>query len=146
MKKIICTLLILCLILTFAGCTTSLSYTFNVETGDAVKVKLDTTDGYKLTSDVPFEIKLKDESLSSGTFIKGDAYYQYKDVVTNTIDADNIESGKAGEHEYIYWTTGNEWNYCILLKGGKTGVLLGNNVSEESAKECFKRLAITVES
>lgn len=146
MKKLFCIIATICLLLTLAGCTTSLSYTFNVETGDAVKVKLDTTDGYKLTSDIPFEIKLKDETLSSGTFVKGDAYYQYKDVVTNTIDADNIETGKTGDNEYIYWTTGNEWNYCVLLKGGKTAILLGNNVSGESAKECFKRLTITVES
>ena len=48
----------ICILLT--GCTTSKSYTFKVETGDEIEVKLNTNDGYDITSDLPFSV-LKDE-------------------------------------------------------------------------------------
>lgn len=39
----------------------------------------------------------------------------------------------------------SEYNYAILVGDSNTGVLIGNIVSEESAKEVFKRLEITLE-
>ena len=43
------------------------------------------------------------------------------------------------------WNYNNsEYNYAILIKNSQTGVLLGNTVSEESAKEVFNRLQISL--
>ena len=38
----------------------------------------------------------------------------------------------------------SEYNYVIMIEGTNTGVLLGNNVSEKSAKECFNRIEISI--
>ena len=37
-----------------------------------------------------------------------------------------------------------EYDYAIHLKDSKTGILIGNNVSEKSAKECFSRLTFSI--
>lgn len=68
------------MLLTLTGCTTNKSYTFNVETGDKIKVGLNTTDGYDLSSDLPFTISKDGETLSQGTFIKVSYYDEYVKV------------------------------------------------------------------
>ena len=57
-----------------------------------------------------------------------------------------LDSGKKDGNDYFFWCYNDtEWNYVIKINGSNTGIVLGNNVSEESAKECFNRLTITVE-
>ena len=53
-----------------SGAKTHKAYTFSVDTGDKIRVELETTDGYDLTSDLPFEISKKRSAISQGTFIK----------------------------------------------------------------------------
>ena len=49
MKKIISVLAIaLCFCLFLTACSTSFAYTFTIENGDRIKVKLDTTNGHQL--------------------------------------------------------------------------------------------------
>lgn len=38
----------------------------------------------------------------------------------------------------------SEFNYVVMINGTNTGMLIANNISEESAKECFDRLEIKV--
>ena len=83
-KKVFMSLAIIgVMLLTLTGCTKSKSYTFTVETGDKVKVQLNTTDGYDLSSDLPFTISKNGNTLSQGTFITTDGYNQYIDVVNS---------------------------------------------------------------
>ena len=63
------------------GCTTSKSFTYNVSTGDMIKVELDTSDGYDIASDLPFTISKDDKTLSQGDFITLDGYKQYMEAV-----------------------------------------------------------------
>ena len=145
-KRLVYVFAILSMMILFVGCgnaKTSKSYTFNVETGDSVKVKLDTSDKYNITSEVPFEISQDGDVKSQGTFIFGEAYEQYKDVVDTDENAELLDSGNKDGNEYVFWSyNDSEYNYAILIKGSSTGLILGNNVSEESAKECFNRLTI----
>ena len=137
---------ILSIMILFVGCgnaKTSKTYTFNVETGDSVKVKLDTSDKYNITSEVPFEISQDGDVKSQGTFIFGEAYEQYKDVVDTDENAELLDSGNKDGNEYVLWSyNDSEYNYAILVEGSSTGLILANDVSEESAKECFNRLTI----
>ena len=56
MKKIFKSILLVgIMMLALTGCTTNKSYTYTVETGDKVKITLNTTDGYDLSSDLPFK-------------------------------------------------------------------------------------------
>ena len=69
MKKTRILLLIIIAFITvmmLSGCefTKSKSYTFDVETGDRITVKMDTSKKYDLTSDLPIEFSKDDEVLS----------------------------------------------------------------------------------
>ena len=145
MKKISFIIASLVVLLTACQFTTSKSYTFDVDTGDQIEVSLDTTGGFDLSATVPFTISQNGNTLSQGTFIYGDVYDNYVEVVNNDVDAVLIDSGKKNGNEYIFWCYEDvEFNYAILVRGSDTGLVIGNLISEESAKECFERLTISV--
>lgn len=137
----------LCLLLSACGsANTYVSYTYSVDTGDSVKIKFDTSNGYDFASDLPFVIMKDGTTLSQGMFITEEDYSQYVVAVENDENAKVIASSEQDGNEYIFWSyNDNEYNYAILIKDSNTGVILGNVVSEESAKECFARLEITIE-
>lgn len=147
MKKIF---VIMLTILTFSliatGCTKSKSYTYKVETGDKVKVTLKTNDDYNITSDLPFKISKGDDVLSQGSFVTLDGYNQYLNAAKNDSNARIIATDNKNGLEYTFYSYDDkEYNYVIKISDSNTGLLLANNVSEESAKECFSRLTITKE-
>ena len=128
-----------------AGCTSSKTVTYNVETGDSISIKLDTSEGYDISTDVPFTISQNDETISQGTFITAESYQQYVDAVKSTEGVTIIDSGENDTCEYLMWNSNDtEYDYVVLIKESNTGVLIGNNVSEKSAKECFNRLTISI--
>lgn len=148
-KSIPILLLILCLIFTFSGCgeaKTHKSFTFSVDTGDKVCIELDTTSGYDITSDLPFEISQNGSSLSQGIFIEAEQYASYVDAVNSDDSAKVIESSTKDSNQYVFWSYNNsEFNIVILVGDSNTGILLGNAISEESARECFNRLTISLD-
>lgn len=148
MKKMLLALTaLLCVLFTAVGCTTSssMTYLFTVDNGDKIVIEMDTTGKYKMTSDVPFVISNDGETLSQGAFIHSDAYSSYVELA-NSDKVKLIDSGTKNGNEYVFWNYNDEeYNYAILISGCNTGVILGNNVSEESAKECFNRLSISVQ-
>ena len=80
MKKRIILFAVLLLILpASAACSThaSKSATFNVETGDKIKVTVDIKAGYDLTMEVPFAISKGDEVVLNGAFGLPEAYETY---------------------------------------------------------------------
>ena len=115
------------------GCgkaNTNKAYTYSVATGDSVKIQLDTSDNYDISSDLPFQITKAGEVLSEGTFIQGEMYSQYVESVQGDEKAKVIDSGNVGENEFLFWEYNNsEYNYAILVGDSKTGILLGNIVS-----------------
>ena len=137
-------------ILSLCGCASAtakktVAYTYSVETGDNIVVKLDASGNYNLSSEIPFEISHNGEVISNGIFIYSDYYSQYIELVKSDSNAIIIDSRENDSCEYVMWNYNNEkFNYVMKIKGTDTGLLLGNNVSEESARECFKRLTITV--
>ncbi len=133
------------LLVTACQFTTNKAFTFTVDTGDNIKVSLDTTGDFDLSSNLPFAISHKGNVLSEGTFIYGEAYDDYVEVVGSDADAELLDSGSKDGNEYIFWCYNDtEYNYAILVGGSDTGIVLGNVVSEASAKECFERLTISV--
>lgn len=148
-KKIYVFMICIGIMIMAIGCgkaTMNKAYTYSVATGDSVKIQLDTSDNYDISSDLPFQITKAGEVLSEGTFIKGEMYSQYVESVQGDEKAEVIDSGNVGGNEFLFWKYNNsEYNYAILVGDSNTGVLIGNIVSEESAKEVFKRLEITLE-
>lgn len=149
MKKCLTSVIVLlCMLLCLTGCgdgKTHKAYTYSVETGDSIDIQMDTTGGYDITSEVPFAISLDGETLSQGMFIAGENYEQYVAAANTDKAATVLDSGSYNGNEYVFWSyNDSEYNIAVKIEGSKTGLLLGNVVSEESARECFERLTITV--
>lgn len=147
MKKLIRVLsVIFILTLILTGCTTSKSFIYKVQTGDSVEVKLDTSNGYNLSSDLPFTISKDNTKLSQGTFITMDGYNQYIELVNNDTNSKIIDSGNKNGITYTFYTYNNsEFNYVIKINNSNTGILLGNPNSQKEAKEIFERLTFSLE-
>lgn len=80
MKKGKILFVLLLSVLMLAGCTSylNMSYTFNIETGEKVKVTLDLLSGMKMTADgSSFTVKKGKEDVLSGVFITPDMRGQY---------------------------------------------------------------------
>lgn len=137
-------ILLMALMLNGCGVKTSKSYTFSVETGDKVEISLNTGNGYDLSSNLPFTISKDENVLSQGIFISSAKYEEYVEAVKNDPDAKILDSGIKNGIEYVFWDYDNsEFNYAVLIKNSKTGIILGNNISKDSAEECFNRLKIS---
>ncbi len=144
MKKL---LIGLCaLLLVACDVTTSKAYSFNVETGDEVKIEMDTSGGYNITKEIPFEISKDDEVISEGTFLSEDGVDYYEEAIDTDDDVEIVDEGTKGEVSYIFYIYDDEqYNYFVTIKGAKTGIMLSSTVSEDDAKDVFERLTITVE-
>ncbi len=145
-KKIISLAMIFSVLLMITGCTSNKAYTFTVETGDKIKVELDTTDGYDLSSDLPFTISKDGNTLSQGTFITSSAYNKYVNSAKTDSLAKVIDEGSKDNIDYVFYSYNNsEYNYVIKVKNSNTGILLGNPNSKEEAKTCFDLLTFSLE-
>lgn len=139
-------ILLILLIFTLTGCTTTMSFTYNVSTGDKIKVQLDTSDGYKISSELPFKISKDDDILSQGTFLTADGYNQYIETISSSNTSKIIDSGTKDGIEYTFYSyNSTEFNYIIKITGSNTGILIGNEKSQASAEECFRRLTFSKE-
>ncbi len=147
MKKILCSLVLMCAtLLVLTGCNTTKSYTYNVETGDKVKVSLNTSDGYDLSSDLPFKISKDGKTLSQGTFITMTGYNQYVNIAQTDGNAKILDSGTKNGITYTFYSyNDSEFNYIIKIDNSNTGILLGNPNSKEEAETIFKLLTFSVE-
>lgn len=154
MKKSISILLLtLSLAFVLVGCSTQddasktyKAFTFSVDTGDKVRIEIDTTDGYDITSDLPFEISQNGSIISQGTFIEAAEFKSYVEAVSADANAKIIETNTKDSNQYMFWSyNDSEFNIVILINNSNTGILLGNTISENSAMECFERLTISLD-
>lgn len=147
-KRLVIAVVAVLMMITLLGCETTKtkSFTFNVDNGDAIKLSLNIKDDYDISSEIPFQISCGGAVLSQGTFIQSEAYAQYVAAVQSDENATLLDSGMKDGNEYVFWNYNDtEFNYVILIADSNTGIILGNDVSEESARECFNRLTITAE-
>lgn len=147
MKKFFGLLMLICMLtLTLTGCTTTKSYTYVVETGDSIKIELNTSDGYDLSSNLPFTISKDGEIYSQGTFITMDGYNQYIDLVDRDVNSKILDKGMKNGVTYTFYSYNNtEYNYIIKIDGSNTGVLLGSQKSQVEAENIFNLLKFSVE-
>lgn len=125
----------------------SKSYTFNVDTGDAVKVTLDVTDGYDITGKVPFEVTKDSEEIFEGSFLHEEGYELYREQIDGDETAEILNEGERSGNDFIFWQEeaddATEHNYVVKVKDSGTVVLLEGNASEDEAKAAFDRLTIS---
>ena len=144
-------LLAAALLLALCACTfsSSMSYSFNVETGDVIKVTLDTSDGLALKQeDGEFRVEKEDEILLQGVFITEETYQKFLAIKGEQGMTMLEDTEKEGNVYYMYEVegkAGTEDNFVLWIKDSKTGALLGSLAGAESAKEAFDKLTITKE-
>lgn len=141
MKKILClgTVFIVTILIAI-GCSKIDSFDHITGTGDKVTLSLDTSDGYDFVRGKCFVVECDDEEISTGTFISADKYSDSVEDVLNNDDSKIIKSDANDDFEYIFYNEGKNYNYLVLIKNSKSGVLIENTISEKSAEECFKHL------
>ncbi len=146
MKKLISSLSIFfTLVLLLTGCTTSKAFTYDVQNGDSIKVELNTSNGYDLSSNLPFEVSKDNNVLSQGTFITIDGYNQYIDIVNNDSNAKILDSETKNGISYTFYSyDDSEFNYIIKIDNSNTGIVLANPNSEKEAKEIFDKLTFSL--
>lgn len=107
-----------------AGCAVTkseMSYTYNVETGDTIKMTLDKMNGYSTTSDLPFTVTKEEKDIMQGTFITMEGYDYYKDLIDELEKTDEIEiivkDGEKDGNTYTAYTVeseaGTEYDYLL---------------------------------
>lgn len=140
-KKTLSLILSLFLVTILTGCPTktSKSLTFSVDTGDKVKVELDTSDGLDLTSnDNTFIIK-DDKTVVTGIFMHDDVVEEYLKEAPKIIGVKVIDS----DDNMIFYEYENMYYYIIDL--GDTGVTVSGDLSKESLSDVIDNLEFTVE-
>lgn len=141
----------LCVIILNACSTrSSISYTFNVETGDKIEVSLDTSEGgYSLSQkDGRFTVKTDDTTILEGAFATKEMYDQQLEAVYNSTASKMEEKEKDG-NSYLFYEyegeSGTEDNFILWIKGSNTGIFLASLSGEEDAKSAFNCLSFSKE-
>lgn len=154
MKKrliFLCAALTQTLMLT-TGCSGEKTYPYRALTGDTIEISFDKSDDYDIekTQDFPFVISYDGKEESTGKFISSDEYSQYADDLFNDENATIIDSGENDNFEFIFYSSSDsyesKYNYLMLIKNSKTGVVLENKTSEDAAKECFEHLDLKLKT
>lgn len=152
MKKFGTILLVVVIVIALVGCSysTSMSWTFKVETGDTIVAKLDTTGGYKISSKTPVEISKDDEVLAECIFLLEESYKEFDSNFRTAPNVMSMREGTKDGNSYLYaiLDLDNYYQYCYLIfvKGSHTGVMLLCEIDEETAADCFERLTLTLDN
>ena len=143
MKKNRICIMILLAMLSLTGCETSFSYTFDVSTGEQIKVTLDTSKEHKLKQeDGKFSVEKDDIPITQGGFLTEDEVNEYFEKLPVTEGVSIIEQATYEGNEYVFYFYNNTWYHIVRIEDAKTGIALINSISEDSAKECFELLQI----
>lgn len=149
-STVLCYALALAIILlTACNFSTNKSYTFDVETGDKIKVALDTSSGLSLSQkDGQFSVTEDDENILQCIFITEETYNQYVKIKGQQGMTVLEESEKDGNPYYMYefeGEAGTEDNFILWVDDSNTGVILASLAGEEKAKKAFEKLVISKE-
>ena len=72
-KKTFALLMVLCMTMMLSACKSSTSVTYSVDTGDKIKVSVDTQTGFRQNTGNPYIISKDDTEYIQGTFGGADA-------------------------------------------------------------------------
>ncbi|MGN0272558.1 MAG: hypothetical protein ACI4DL_07360 [Lachnospiraceae bacterium] len=142
--------LLLAVILSACSGKTSKSYTFRVETGDSIKVELDTSEDYDLEQENGrFMVVNGEETVLEGCFITEETYDQYQSIKSNA-SVEVLKEDKKDENRYFFYkcegSGGTEYDYVLWIKGSHTGILMGGLEGQEAAESAFERISFSVDT
>lgn len=132
------------------GCSTNMSYTYKVGTGDEVKVTLDTSEGLVLENeDDGFSVTKDDDTILQGSFVDEDTYEAYRDLVKADDSVEIVEEDSANGITWIYYhfdgAAGMESDFIVFIDGSNTGAIMASLEDADVAKEAFDSLSFSAE-
>lgn len=148
-KLVTGTAVVLSSVMALTGCASSFSYTYNVETGDAVKVELDTSNGLKLKNDKDnshFKVLSKDgEELCDGGFDYEDKMEQQGEYIASYEGAEGLNV-YSNTDDLLYYDFTDE-NGTVQLErlikvSDNTCVIITSTADREDAETAFDALTI----
>lgn len=142
------------------GCSNekpSIKYTIDIDDiGDTVVLEFNTSDKYEVYIDdnpeIPIEIWQDGYKESEVLFIGKENFEEGYEAIDTEEKTTMIDSGEKDGNEYMFWVfydkedNYKEYNYSILVDDSSTAVLICNTISEESARDCFNELTITLDN
>lgn len=143
-----------CMIAAFiglTGCSTSVSLTYNVDTGDTVEVTLDTTDNDLSLGEEDNVIMVTedDDTILSGAFVYQDICDIYEEMTKADDAAEIIEEDSANGLTWLFYSvdglSGVESNFIVWIDGSNTGILLASLQDPDDAKKAFECLTFSIE-
>ena len=147
MKKVFFGVVALFLVISLAGCKTEKSYTYEVSTGDDIKVTIDTTDGYNYKEkDESYAITKKDDTICEWTFVTMDGYNSYIELYNNSDSATLIKDSSNDNIDYSIYRVNNtaanmiEYDNLIKVKNSNTAIIMGS-FSEENMNKCLELIS-----
>lgn len=143
-KRLSCIAAIACFAAIMLTSCTSLnkSGTFEVETGDSVKVTVDAKSGYDLSLDVPFVISKDGDQIFSGTFLYQEYYDDYRDAFDAEPSAELVAEGEKDGNEYFAFTVGGECDYLVKVADSNTAIMLSSTAGADAAQQTFESITI----
>ena len=142
---------LLCIML-LTGCefNRTVSLTYNVTTGDSIKVTLDSSEGHGLkNSGAGFEVNNGEKIILQGFFVDQSMYEGYVEAVSSQQEAVIRQETDREEMHVISYTyegqAGTEQNYIVWIEGSSTGVVIGSLAEVSEADEAFGRLVFSKE-
>lgn len=140
-------LLLLCIfsLALLTACNTSKSYTFQTDSGEKIKVTLDTTDGYDLIQkDGTVTVQKDKEDILMGMLLKPEGYEEYVTAIHSS-DGINIIEAEPEDSPLFYLyqfegEAGMETTFLFNIEGAKTSALFVSLFSMDQAKAAYERL------
>lgn len=149
MKKFMFLITAVVIMVTAVACSVSSSKTviFSIDNGDVIELKLDTSSGYDISTEVPFSVTSNKEEVASGAFADSSAYEEYSKAIDKEKSATKLEEGEKDGNKYLFWTVDGEshteYNYIVKVGTSNTVVIIGSTETEEVARETFNRIVIS---
>lgn len=153
MKKRVSLFIVLILVcgamLSACSTTASKSATFDVDTGDSIKISVNAKAGYDLTMEVPFAITKDGGTVLNGSFIYAEYYDVYRQVIDEDDNATLIEEGNKDGNDYFFYTfegnAGTESNYVMKVGGSQTAILMGSLAETSEVQAAFGAMTVSQE-
>lgn len=137
------------LLLTACTTRTTKSYTFDVDTGDRIRVSVETSQGYDITSGVPFSILKDKEEIMRGKFGDREQFEVCRDAVEDEESAALLAEGTKDGYDYFFCAaeTKKHTEYGYFLRIGNTTVALTTTgLTQDEAQAVFDAMEFTLKS
>ncbi len=153
MKKRVSLFIVLILVcgamLSACSTTASKSATFDVDTGDSIKISVNAKAGYDLTMEVPFAITKDGDAVLNGSFTYAEYYDVYRQVIDEDANATLIEEGNKDGNDYFFYTfegnAGTESDYVMMVGGSQTAIIMGSLAETSEVQAAFEAMTVSLE-